>query len=762
MAYQSAGVPREYGGGVEDPPEPRESSYTPDDEAFLLQARQRYEFDLEVDREDREASEDDNKFANADDKKREQWDKDAAASRRAAGRPVVQWNRLPTYVQQVSNDSRQNKPSIKIAAGDQGRKETADYFQSRIRQVEYDSDADIAYDTSADQQVTSGRGNIRVFTERVPNTFEQRLRIGRIENQYSVVWDAGAKLYDRSDADHCFVVSQLTTEQHIREYGEQRTATRIDFTRGELNPAPQWIGIGTNGDMIQVAEYWVKERKKRMLCLLGSTGLPAWKDELANYDELKRRGLILAEREDDDIVIFQYVINGCEILSKTEWIGKSIPIVPVWGREAVVDGQRRTFSLIRNAKDPQRGLNLMVSNFMEEIGKMTKTPWLIPDGGVAAAHQGDWETALNTAKAYLIYQQYEDPNVGVRQLNKPERITNAPDIAGIVVGINQCIEAIKASMGIYDAALGARSNETSGIAIQRRQKESDVATFHFPDNQARSRKRVGELLLELIPLVDQPGKQYPVRSEEGKTRIVPIGKEHLDPKTGKPIIHNLTQGNYGVTVETGPSFTSARQEQKENLATIITAIPEAFWILGDKWIGLQDFPGSEEDAERVRRAIEMKTPGLIQDPEQQGQAIPPQVQAELMKAKQDAQAATAFAQSLHEKIETETVKYDHQKEIEQMKLEFEREKLGIDSQVKMAISGLQADLGQLKLEIDALNKQNALSFADRQAQEQRGHEAEMADQQHSQALEQQNAASDAAIAQQENAAALQPEEQPNA
>jgi hypothetical protein len=45
---------------------------------------------------------------------------------------------------------------------------------------------------------------------------------------------------------------------------------------------------------------------------------------------------------------------------------------------------------------------------------------------------------------------------------------------------------LKALTSIYDASLGAKSNETSGRGIAARQQQSDIANFHFQDNLTRS------------------------------------------------------------------------------------------------------------------------------------------------------------------------------------------------------------------------------------------------------------------------------------
>jgi hypothetical protein len=356
---------------------------------FLREAREAYSFACQVDQVDGDAAKADNLFANASDELKEQWEKVARDKRIAEGRPVLQWNRIAVSVQQVVNAGRQNKPSIRISAADGGTPETADYFQSRIRHLEYECNADTARDTARNQQVTSGRGFIRYSVEYIPGTFDQRITIEPIENQFSVVWDPGSRLYDRSDADWWMVLDWISREKHIREYGTDSVVTRTDFTR-EDNPAPGWIGVGKNNELIQVAQYWKKHYVPRTLALISSGDpmgmeLPIWEDEVP--EELKHR--IVRTRQDTDVSIGCYVINGAEILKETTWIGSSVPIVPLWGRTEVVDGERRTFSLIRNAKDPQRSLNFYVSNIAEQIAMMPKTPFLAPIGSIVRQRQPD-------------------------------------------------------------------------------------------------------------------------------------------------------------------------------------------------------------------------------------------------------------------------------------------------------------------------------------------------------------------------------------
>lgn len=655
-------------------------SASTDEVAFLSEARELYEYDLQCDTEDRKAAEDDNVFANASDTGTEQWDEVALSMRRIPGaeRPVQQWNRIPTYIQQIVNDGRQNKPSIKIAPADGGTKETADYFQDRIRHIEYQSNADIAYDTARDQQVTSGRGFVRVDTEYVPGTFKQRACVLPIDNQFSVVWDAASIKYDMSDAEHCFVISYISQAKHKRDYPNSEIVNNLDFVRDQ-NPAPKWIGVGSKNELIQIAEYWKKQYRKRKLCMLPGD-VPVWKDDLSaeQYATFKKNGQILGERDDQYGEVFQYVINGVEILKKTKWIGTTIPIVPLWGRIAVVGGQRHTFSLIRNAKDPQRLVNLYVSNIAEQIAMMPKTPYIAAIGSIAPNHEDDWQNAQNTSKGFLYWIEYGPDG---KTFSRPERVVNEPPIQALSVGLQQAIEGIKSAMGIYDASLGARSNETSGVAIDQRRKSADVLNFHFADNEARSRKRVGQILVEIIPILDKPGTTQTAQKKDGQTYEVPIGTPYQHPDTGEMVTHVLTDGDYGVNVSTGPSFQSQREQAFQRDSELIKYDPALMWVFGDQMFASDDTAGSDERAARMRKAIMMKTPGLIEDPKQQ-LPIPPQVQQEIMQLQQKLQTTDAFAQSLHQQIATKQPELDNQVKIKQMEIDSKNQELTVEQSLK--------------------------------------------------------------------------------
>jgi hypothetical protein len=166
-------------------------------------------------------------------------------------------------------------------------------------------------------------------------------------------------------------------------------------------------------------------------------------------------------------------------------------------------------------------------------------------------------------------------------------------------------------MGIYDASLGARSNETSGKAIIARQMESDNATFHFVDNLSRAIRHAGRIMIDLIPQVYSVPQVLRIVGEDGEPDMKrvnqPVQEQEEDPQTGQmrevTKIYDLTAGRYDLTVSAGPSFASLRQEAANQMIELIRAYPDAAPVIGDLLVKNLDWPGADEIADRMRKAM---------------------------------------------------------------------------------------------------------------------------------------------------------------
>jgi hypothetical protein len=353
-----------------------------------------------------------------------------------------------------------------------------------------------------------------------------------------------------------------------------------------------------------VAEWWTR-REERATLLQLSNGMCMFEEQYkAAKALLDVQGITIANtRQTMTMKVTQHIMNGCEIIETKEWAGKYIPIVPVYGDEVIIDGKRYLKSLIRDAKDAQRMFNYWRTTSTELVALAPKAPWVGPVG--AFATDPNWATANTENHQYLEF----DPVEG----GPPARQGFTGPPAGALQEALNASDDMKSIVGMYDASLGAKSNETSGRAILARQREGDVSTFNFTDNLSRAIRHAGRILADLIPKVYSTERIIRIIGEDGSTQNVPINQqtqplpEHAqkmgEQAEGIVHIYDLTSGKYDVTCETGPSYTTRREEAAAQMMEFMHAVPNAGAVIGDLLVKNLDWPGADEIADRLKMLL---------------------------------------------------------------------------------------------------------------------------------------------------------------
>lgn len=550
----------------------------------------------------RENYEHDTKFARLAD----QWPDKVRKQRQDEDRPCLTINRLPGFIRQVVNDARQNKPGITISPVDNGADEdTAEVISGLIRSIERHSNADDAYDTAIDHAATGGFGFFRVVIEYAHDeSFDLEARIERIPNAMMVHWDPTSMATDASDWRYAFISDFIPAEEFKRQYPN---AAAVDFEAWDDEVIDNWIV----DDQVRIAEYWVREPIKKKIFyltdqmggqILESSGFKrvvseSFMDEYA--EQLLEQGIYAEkEREVDTYKVMKYTVSGAEVLEEEEWPGTMIPICPVWGDEVVIDGHRWFRSMIADAIDPQRMFNYWRSATTELVALAPKAPYIVAEGSIPPHAEHKWRTANTRSHAYLPF----DPSSNFA----PQRQPFAGVPAGALQEAMNASDDMKSTTGVYDAALGARSNETSGRAILARQSESDVSNFHFIDNLNRAIKYCGRVLLEIIPAVYSPRQTIRILGEdqaEKVVRLVASNPSNMGVPPGEERLYDLSVGKYDVTVKSGPSYGTQRQEARETLIELMRAVPNAAPIIGDLLMDVMDFQGADKVSERLKMML---------------------------------------------------------------------------------------------------------------------------------------------------------------
>ncbi len=549
----------------------------------------------------------------------EQWPKEVIEERK--GRPVLTVNRLPQFVHQVTGDMRQKKPSIKTVPVDsRGDKDTAETLAGMIRYIENRSYANMAYMSGADSQVVCGIGAWRVVKEyAAESTFNQELRIMGVDDAVAIAWDPDAVLPTREDAKWCIVPVDMSREAFKEQYPD---APVEDFETLDTNTAVGWF----DKDMVRVAEYWVKKPIKRTLALMPDGVII----DLTDGDEDKAEQANGAKRIEkrDGFKVCRYLITAAHVLEETEWPGLYIPIVPCIGEEIKIGTKVIRKGLVRDAKDPQRRYNYFISAQTEIVALQPKSPFIGTEKNFEK-YQDVWHSANSKNHAFLPYQP--DPNNGGAA---PQRSQPPVSSQGITEGIALAVEDMKGTIGIYDAGLGQRSNETSGKAIIARQRESDVATVLYPDNWFLAILYTGKILTDMIPHTYDTERKIRIMGEDGKVDLQeinkPVGVVQTDPETGEEshvekVMNDVTVGAYDVVFDIGPSYTTKREEAKEGMREFVQASPESAAVIMDLYAKAQDWPLADEIGERFEAVAPPAVQKVIaQKKQESGENVQPQ------------------------------------------------------------------------------------------------------------------------------------------
>jgi hypothetical protein len=609
------------------------------DRDLMREVRDRYAAAIEADKSNRDRDHKDRLFYTGGDN---QWPAETVKERRSEGRPCETYNRLPQFVKQVTGEIRQNKPAIRVLPVDgQTDPELAKIYAAIIRHIEAGCSAHRIYSKETEKAVVGGQGWWRIKADYCDDGFDQELMLEGIPNPLAVVCDPDARHPTRFDMGYGFVTELVSRKKFKASYPKVAEA---DFD-GEGYKG--WV----EGEFVRIAEYWVKEEvgKERIFAFEdGRDGqqhvlsesevreylsLPEGKIEDAIADlPIKLKG----QREVPRYEVKSRLVCGSEPLSDwQEWKGRYIPLVRVVGEEVEAGDQVFRHGLVHHAKAPQVSYNFARNASMERYGAAAKSPWLIALKQIPGAFKGMWENANRKNYPFLPYDPLPD-------VPPPQRISPPAIDAAAIQESQLAAEDMKATTGIYDAHLGAKSNETSGVAIDRRDAQGDTATYVYIDNMEAAIEVTGRMLVDLIPHYYSDQRVIRILGEDGEVekfeainKIMPDGSKWND----------VTRGRYDVAVSTGPAYASKRQQAAEAMLKLADA-PAIQQFGMDMIVRALDLPMGDKLADRLKNALPAGIDeDLDKEREEKGKGQQQQPSAEEMKMQAELQMKQADMQA---------------------------------------------------------------------------------------------------------------------
>lgn len=509
----------------------------------------------DADSQNRAAALEDLRFGYGD-----QWPVEIQNSRQLEARPCLTINETNAYIRQICNEQRKQRPRGKAHPVNSGADEQiAKVVNGVMRHWEVKSHADNAFDTAFEFAVRMGWGYFRLRTDYTrEDSFDQDLFFDTVHNPFNVYFDPNSTAVDGSDAERCLITELVPKKTFQQLYPG---ADEAQFSgRGTGDSDSEWV---TKED-IRVAEYFKVVKEKHDLLHL-SDGTIVWADEKPPEYMMRHAGIYISgERKSYKRVVKWQKITNTTVLEERNWVGRWIPVIPVYGAHYVIDGKRIKAGLIRDAKDPQRMKNFWDTSITESIAMAPKAKWVMAEGQ-DEGHENEWAGANVRALPVLRYKQTD---IDGRDAPPPQRQQPEPPPAGAIEAAMGASQNLRSVLGVYDP--NQMPGVKSGKAINAEQQQTDTSNFHFYDNLTQSIAFAWRQGLDIIPRILDTERVMRIIGDDGRPSLVTVNEGKDTGAAAEVIKNNMQVGEYDVVMDTGPGYDSKRQEAFATMAQLLT------------------------------------------------------------------------------------------------------------------------------------------------------------------------------------------------
>lgn len=595
----------------------------------------------------------------------QQWDIEDKRRRESdpgGSRPCLVFDQLGQYVANVAGQVEQRPPALHTLPVGDGDKRCAEQQDGIFRHIEHVSRAQQHYARALTAAARAGVGYLTLRPEYVDRALGyQEPRIGSEGDPLRVVIDPWSVEIDGCDATRGVILTPWSNAEFKRKWPKAELASygEEDHRRKARDER----------ESIVVAEEWtIEDAKANIVMFLDNKG-----DEQAlpedDFWQARQRGQVVqvtGNRTDKTRRVWWRQMSGAEVLETCkDKDGKEAPypadgigIIPVYGYVGWAGGRMTYCGIPRRARAAQQAYNYHMSEARAYMATAPKSPWITPIRAIRGLEKL-WDAAAAESRAYLPYRDLDEEG----PIASPQRAPLSVDLRMHVQGAEQAKSDIQGAIGMYQANLGAPSNETSGVAIDSRKQQGEASTAHFPSHMAASIAYLGKLTLQMAAKLIDTKRQQRILGIDGTHGVVTInpGQPEAVQETDTGLSINLNIGSYDTRVVVGAAFATQRTQAQQAFTEMMRNNPSVAPVIMPFWAQVQDIPHADKMAQvftamappevqailNPDAAKQPKTADLINKVNQLQQALQEAI-AHAHAAQQDADAAKQAAEDKSE------------------------------------------------------------------------------------------------------------------
>ena len=645
----------------------------------------------------------------------------------------------------IQAEFRQNEVEIKFRTKDGDDDQLDDIMAGKWRTDTRISKAQQCFKIAQDDAMDCGFGAWRLGVEdRDPEdslSTEKEIAFYPIpEAIRSVFFDHNSKLYDKSDAMRCSIItsySQDAYKQFLEDEGiDEDEAGFVSFDSPYRSIYERYYGCNMQSPLfyqgnkeINLLEFFEVDYETMVMYQYLSmdesgqetiVAIPKQEAEKSNAPAPFNKKKMKVK------VVKKYVSNGVKVLKESVVPGGHLPVIPIYcERNFVHGGVENFYGIVKAAKDPQKLFN-SVHNYLSSLMMYSPIPKPVLDPREIEGFEEDYE-ANNHELAYVRKNKYYEEN-GQQYQFAPEYTQPAP-VPPAVATLMQQMPGLMDSILNPGVTEDAFDSNMSGEALKQVKEQIGVMRYIMLDNYADSMQRCAEVYAAMVADTFDTPRKIVVTNEDGTTKLEEVNTESFEMTMMTNVVKNQIKGaKFNIYNKVGPTYASARDAALGNLKELYASFTDPndpmAKIVQLSILSQQDGQGLDEINKVARfQLLSMNQPGIEPQTEEEMQFVQMMQQqaqqqqdptAQLAAAEASAREKEGMAALQNEENDANKLLIDKQKvDNDTARVQIEAAKAGVDIQVKQQdLQKNQLDMFEKQVTIEGKQIDNATKMDD--------------------------------------------------
>jgi hypothetical protein len=465
-------------------------------------------------------------------------------------------NLLITYANHEANKTLQTDYRIKVSPNGSGASDVAARERQEVlRGQQRVNNITQIFNQIRRQQVAGGISySLAIVDYASRRGYGKTLKDEYLEDWKNVFPDINVKTVTFSDARDFLIRKMVPRNQWEEETGEKPD----DW--GNTKEKELWY-YWVRED-IQDIEYSLKDGKTALGSKLDlDEKKPDYSGSNIQVDE---NGEPLSRNTEDYTWCWYKITQDEEIVDEEEWKGSYCPLVACTGRKVMDDkGKIHYQPLTQFAEEPQQIYTILENIIALRLSRSPFSKFMV---ALESVNIKDMETIRKAAMlgaSDILYSAIDKEGNPIPAPQEIQPYVLDPLLISLQQEQDRKIQKI---FGIFDANLGNRSNEQSGVAIAERAKGGELSNYDSQFNYMEYVQQVGRVKMDLIPKYLTATQQLAFVDENDNAVLKWVnatGGAQFSPDE-----------EYALSVEAMPISTTAREDEAQTLIDMAKVLPQ--------------------------------------------------------------------------------------------------------------------------------------------------------------------------------------------